>query len=358
MTYVLYCGLMILGILVSDISQKKNTDKPMLFFAVIISIIAGLRGMNVGIDTISYIEKIDMIRSGHFSLAYGFEEGFKYVIFVLLKLFDNTNCIFLIFALITNILIIKRIYDFKNEIDLKYACLIYYVSFYFMTMNVMRQFCAIAIIFYFSRLIVKRKYILFSIIVCLTAIFIHQSAFIGFLYIALEGVQWKYLTKKSKIYLCMGSISIPIIYYVLIEKILKYHHYFLNVKLNIGFMLPWKICLTLFVLLLINDFKIKIYNRNNLNKEEIMDKYKNLSINIYYILGLTISMLGYFYPFMDRIGWYFYIYESIFWGKLVKNKKYGKLIKIIIIIMLMYIFIASLLSKSQGVVPYYFFWER
>lgn len=95
---------------------------------------------------------------------------------------------------------------------------VYIMYLFFMTMNVMRQFCAIAIIFYYSRLIEKNKYILFSIIVCVTAIFIHQSAAIGFLYIVLEIIQWKYLTKKSKRLLIIGSVSIPAIYFFIAEK--------------------------------------------------------------------------------------------------------------------------------------------
>ena len=356
-TYILYIGTILLCLILTKVAKRRESSSPLIAVVIILSIIAGFRGPNVGIDTANYIEKFELIKNEHFLLAYGLEEGFKYLVFFLLKLFNNYNVIFLIFALITNILIMKRLWDFKDEIDITYAFCIYYVSFFFMTMNVMRQFCAIAIIFYYSRLIEKNKYILFSIIVCVTAIFIHQSAAIGFLYIVLEIIQWKYLTKKSKRLLISGSVSIPAIYFVIAEKILKYQHYFSNAEVKMGYMLPLKLCAALFFLLLINNFKIKIYKRKLLSMEKIKERYKEISVNNYYILGLIISMFGYFYPFMDRIGWYFYIYECVFYGKLVKNRKYGNLIKIIVMIFSMYIFVTNLASKAQGVIPYNFFWN-
>ena len=155
----------------------------------------------------------------------------------------------------------------------------------------------------------------------------------------------------------IGSVSIPAIYFFIAEKILKYQHYFSNAEVKMGYMLPLKLCAALFFLLLINNFKIKIYKRKLLSMEKIKERYKEISVNNYYILGLIISMFGYFYPFMDRIGWYFYIYECVFYGKLVKNRKYGNLIKIIVMIFSMYIFVTNLASKAQGVIPYNFFWN-
>lgn len=40
---------------------------------------------------------------------------------------------------------------------------------------------------------------------------------------------------------------------------------------------------------------------------------------IIYLFGLLLVSLGYFFPtFIERISWYFYVYEGVFYGALLK----------------------------------------
>ena len=78
---------------------------------------------------------------------------------------------------------------------------------------------------------------------------------------------------------------------------------------------------------------------------------------IIYLFGLLLVSLGYFFPtFIERISWYFYVYEGVFYGALLKNTERGTKIPIScgIFLLIAYGFWYSLSHDSQGVMPYLF----
>lgn len=355
-TYILYIFLMFISFALGTLAHKKKSVKYLLFLALLLSSCAGLRAISVGIDTEMYFYNFDLIKSDRAFLAYGLEDGFKLLVNHLTNICSSNNFVLLILALITNYLILLRIWDFRDKIDIGFACWIYYVAFFFTTMNISRQLCAVAIIFYFSRLVNKKKYVEYAVIICLTSYFLHTSALIGFLYILLEFVQWKYLPKGAKIKLFTGCLIIPFVYSLIFEKIIRYYSYFEFTSKSIGFLIPLKIFMAVGCLLLINDFRIPLRIPKKSSKEEFISFYEKSCINVYYIAGLLLTSIGYFYSFMDRIGFYFYIFEGIFWGRVIYNNKNKNIIKIFVSLLFIYLFINSLIYDGQGVIPYSFFW--
>lgn len=355
-SYILYIFLMFCSFYLGYLAHKKNKVIYLIALALLLSLCAGLRAYNVGIDTEMYFNNFNLIKSGRSIYAYGLEEGFKILVGWLLNFWSSNNFVLFVLALLTNVLVLLRIWDFKDKIDIGYASWLYYISFFFVSMNISRQLCAVAIIFYFSRLVNKKKYIEFSLLVCLTSYFLHTSALIGFLYIVLELVQWKYLSKSSKIQLLFGCLIIPFTYSFLFERTLRYFPYFEVSRSSIGFLIPLKFALAIVCLLLINDFKIPLLVQKNKTKEEIISFYEKSCINVYYITGLLLTSIGYFYSYMDRIGFYFLIFEVIFWSRLIYHNKNKSIIKLVVSLLFVYLFISSLIFDGQGVIPYSFFW--
>lgn len=355
-SYILYIFLMLCSFCFGYLAHKKNKVIYLIILALLLSLCAGLRSYNVGIDTEMYLNNFNLIKSGHIIYAYGLEEGFKLFVGFLLKIWNSNNFVLFVLALLTNLFVLLRIWDFKDKVDIGFACWLYYISFFFVSMNISRQLCAVAIIFYFSRLVNKKKYVEFSLLVCLTSYFLHTSALIGFLYILLEFVQWRYLSKGSKMQLLFGCLIIPFAYSFIFERTIRYFSYFKISRNSVGFLIPLKLILAIVCLLLINDFKIPLRVQKNLTKEEFISIYEKSCINVYYIAGLLLTSIGYFYSYMDRIGFYFLIFEILFWSRFIYHNKNKGIIKLVVSLLFVYLFISSLLFDGQGVIPYSFFW--
>ncbi|MBQ7346471.1 MAG: EpsG family protein [Clostridia bacterium] len=347
-TYIIYIGLLISIWLLAKIADKKNKKAFLILAIIILSFVAGFRAYSVGIDTINYDNKFSLIANGDLEYAYGLEEGFKYLCLVLLKICNSSTFLFVIFATITNACVLLRMWDFRHMSSLGCMVVCYYIGFYFMTMNVMRQFCAIAILFYFTRLLSQGKYFKYCAVIAITTLCFHQSALIGLAFLVLEIFNWKTLSRKQKRILIFGLFLIPFASVIVFSTFEEYQHYFSSMDLDVGFMLPLKIIFFM-VTVILSGAKNKFKNNNN----------ETLSVSLYYLLGLLITCLGYAFTFMDRIGWYFYIFEGVYMGIVLRNaSKSNKIFYSFCLLFLMgYSFVNILMNGSQGVIPYSFIWN-
>ena len=352
-TYILYSVVFLIIIMMTRLAQIKNSKKYMIYAAMVLTLLAGLRDSSVGLDTQGYVQIFDYIAEGQMNLAYGLETSFKYICFVLLKIWDNDNFLFFVFALITNVLIFDRIWDFKDQISLPWAITVYYAGFYFVSYNIMRQCVAVAIVFYATRYLYNKKYFRFLIGVLL-ACFFHKSSVIGIAFIFLEIFVRKRLSKEQirRFVLLITIVLVAIVGFgaVFFEK---YFKYFEDIQFNFGALLFVK--LILFVL-------IAIVTRSelvSLGKDEKYDfaLYTGRSIKLYYFLGILLTMLGYLFSYMDRSGTYYYIFETVFIGKVMRTKSVG-IVKLLIAILYLILAIGTIFGNGQGQGNYLFFWQQ
>ena len=99
--------------------------------------VAGFRAYSVDLDTVTYKDIITAVFNKDFTV-WG-EVGFKYFAYALGLISKEVTFILIIFALITNALVVFRLYDFKDKISFPVAILCYYVQFYSFSLNGMRQ---------------------------------------------------------------------------------------------------------------------------------------------------------------------------------------------------------------------------
>lgn len=336
-------------------AAKKNKKKYVVFMVLILSAVAGLRAYTVGIDTQNYVEIFKNIANGDFIHAYGVEESFKYICSVFLFICKSPTWMFIVFACVTNGFILARLWECREFAEFKYSFLCYYSVFFFMTMNICRQFAAIAIVFWATRYISSRKYFKFIVIVLCVSL-IHTSSLLGMLFLVFEIFNWKYLNKNQKLWMILGILMSPAAVVVFFIGWNRYSHLISNISGSIGIMLILKMIVYVFSLLII---KKELSESDDAQLIKTLE-YKSRSVSIYYLCGILLTSLGYFIPYADRIGLMFYMFECVHIGKTIKLSR-NRSLKVCFICLeiaiLLFYFITSIAEGSQGISPYKFVWQ-
>lgn len=350
--------MLLISWLLAFLADRHNNKKLIWIIIVLFTAILGLRANTIGIDTFSYYTNFKMLQSGHFEQVYGFENTFKYICYFLMNIYNNPTFIFTILAFITNGCIILRLWDFR-EIS-SFSCMIacYYMAFFFMSMNATRQFVSIAIVFYSTKYLINRKYLSYILGIIIAMLF-HRSACVGVVFFVIELLNWKSLLKKQKRLFSAIFLCSPAIIYLVIQSMSKYERYLRNSSVDIGLMVFVKILF--FIASIVFLFVLK-GNADYLYEEKtknVKDKGSLLLVCISYFVGLCFCLMSYILPALNRIGWYFLIFEGVYLGMLVKSKNpLNKMAFIYVVTIVMgYAFIYSMTNNSQGTMPYMFFWQ-
>ena len=317
----------------------------------ILSILAGIRGSGVGIDTAKYMESFGHIARGNTHLVYGTEHTFVEIVQIFQLVSKSPVFLFLVFAFITNGLILFRIWEFREKISFMWAFAYFYACFYFFSFNIVRQMVAVAIVFWGTRFAQKEKYIPFF--ACVAAGFcFHQSALLGVLYLGVDFLQKEKWSRHKVLFTAFLCAAIMGGSFVLL-KISKYLHYFRNIKMDIGFLVPLKLTFLAIYVVLLKQISGSWFGE----KVDGQFEYMNTFVVVYYGIGLCVTLLGYFFTFMDRIGLYFTLCGCIFMGHIAKRTRQPVMVRIIFAVVIGMPFVIDLLSGGQGQLPYRFFWQ-
>ena len=331
-------------------ATKKNKLSNVFPIIFVFSLLAGLRSYSVGIDTVQYVDQFNAISLGRLEYAYGLEYTFRYICKFLLYINNSPTFLFLVFSFLTNSLIIIRLWDFRKISNFTMMVMCYYCIFYFYTFNIMRQMCGVAIIFFATRYLEKGNYLKYIVGVAIAYCF-HTSSVIGLILFLTEFIEWSKLKKNQKKFLLIVLLIIPWGYRQIYLQIERYFHYLDNIKNRIGLMLVIKILIYIYFILVIILPNHKI---NNSSENKFRYNYV-----IYYGIGIVLTALGYFFPYMERIGIPFYLFEGCFWGRIIEITKNKDKIMYSLILgsILMFYLYGSLYFSGQGQLPYYFVWE-
>lgn len=322
----------------AEITQKKIY---VCLVALFLVFIGGFRGEEVGIDTPNYIEIWDRLLIG--GIAYQ-EVGFQFIITSLQHITDNPTYMFLACSSIIYPLIIFRLWDFRKVASFTFMIAMFFLLYYLHSFNVMRQYIALAIVFYFSRYLQKGNYFLFFIGVLLSVLF-HTSSLLALAFFGAELLLWKYLSKWQKWFIalcvCFSFILIPLV----LLYVERYFLYFDNTEVKVGSLVVLKLACLIITYLLV--FKK--------NQVEYRVKYLVKSAFILAFLGVSMEALGYFFPYMSRIGLYMTIFQVVYYGILM-HKSTIKANKIVFYFVLFVLYFIPFLLSAEGfgVLPYEF----
>lgn len=358
LSYVIYLGLPAFCWVCAYQASRRDNKKMIWVIIIALSLIAGFRDYSVGLDTMSYVSKFNEIYLDRMEYAYGVETSFKYICYVILKIFPSATFLLTLFAFITNWCIITRFWELRKISSFSCMVVCYYVSLFFMTMNCLRQFVAVGIVFYSTRYLSQKKILPYILGVLIASLF-HRSAVIGLILVAVNCLRWKELPRKEKIFYVFSVFLIPVIIYAAAQIISRYARYFSEVSLDFGFMLPAKILLfaaTFVYTFMMHSHYSYFRNRQSLEKK---DQFEILMTCLCYLTALLLGAMGYIFPMVNRSSWYFYPFEGVYFGMLMKGKKplHMVLIGYAVALLLGYNFLRSMQGNSQGTMPYLFFWQ-
>jgi len=174
---------------------NKTSDRKKFWMLSAISILipvllAGLRDYEIGIDTISYMSKkrywlgaasaesLGEYMEYYMGIGYG-EPLFALLCGMIGQTFGNYS----VFLFVVHAIIITGVYigayRFRKEVNPAMVLLLFYLVFYNHSLNIMRQYMAMAIVFAALADIPQKKYIRYSIAVVIAMMF-HTSALLGF----------------------------------------------------------------------------------------------------------------------------------------------------------------------------------
>ena len=335
-----YIFCIIATLFFSYIADKKENRFYVFMCAFILSLFCGFRGIGTGVDTINYYNFMSYIRST--GISFGSDIGFSLISYLLMGYFDNPYYPLVIFAFVTNFLIVFRLWDFRKEASFPLMLLIYMSIHYPYTFNIVRQFLAIAIIFWATRYIERSEYFKY-IVLNILASTIHSSALLGFTFLF---ITFGYNTKKKKYKIVGFGVAFLFLFasiYLFKDNIIKYEKYFTVVEGEIHAMTILKIMCLLIVAYSNQLFKNDRFSISKYGEAIPMQK----QIPIIYIGGLAFAALGMAFTFMNRIGFYFLMFEMPFWGQAVRAKMNRNVYRFFIILILGYILVATFISGES-----------
>lgn len=354
-SYFIYFGLLIGCFLLAGRAEKTNNKIYIFIIAFVLSYFSGYRKQTVGIDTQNYYWIFGTLTNLASANKYN-DPYFYKIAYILMKIDNDPYFPLLVFAFISNFLVIYRLWDFRKYASYKYAVLRYISVFYFFSFNCVRQFLAIAIVFWATKYLERgnyRKYIL----IVIAASFIHLAALTAISLVTMDYFKWENLDKTGRNYVKFSILCLPA--YLIASMIASrgridsYMSFasFVDNYISIIFKI---VLFVVVVILTLNE-----HNVLDTKEQNELENQRRLTL-VYYFIGLLITILGYIYAHLERIGYFFYIYSTVYLGIIANEKKYKTLFRIVILIIIIrafYMNCAGAEHGSMGQMPYLFNWE-
>lgn len=346
MTQLLYIAMLAIAFGFAFYVQKSKKKRYIFVIIAIFTFIAGFRGISCGVDTPAYYEHIIKGFQNHWQFR---EEGFRFVSTLIMNVFNNPQLVFVLCAFVTNLLILFRLWDFKDDADYSFMILLYILLYYSNTMNIMRQYVAVALVFYGTRYLRKNKFLFISFV--LVAFFFHRSSLLalGFLVISF----WVGFSKKQKLFYFfpLSLVMIGIVAYIASYLASDIASYSSQVVHNLNIPYFYLLIITIGVIIL-QKKRVHVIMYGESASRFYLDFSKYLEIIYYVLIGLGLSGLSMFFSFVGRTGLYYSIFEIVFWGIACKRFKNYKLNKVLILIYAVYVFALVIFRNDYLLFPY------
>lgn len=309
LTICLYISVFAISILCAYFSDCTKKIWGLVLAFLVLTVVAGFRSYEVGVDTYPYLESIFYRYDTGRPLwtMTSFSTGYAYFTKAILSIWYNPTFLLVIEAAITNGLILARLWDFRNYGSVAYMVFIYVTTAYLQIMCLTCQYLAIAIVFYASRWLNRGHPIIYGAAVLL-AVQLHVSAVIGFLAIGVYIVLKK---ENSVLRYYLKLLLVPLLlvmclyaYNILMEKYSAYT----EKTSSLGLMS--------FVQLAV--FAAMLWYTHLWRRSTETGSFSNgmavCQTTLLYGLGIIASMGSYFIPNAGRIALYLTVFSTIFYS--------------------------------------------
>ena len=211
---ITYIVLFILVLLFGKVLEKYKNDKLVSFILatvliLILSLVAGIRSINLGYDASKYVRST-FFRINYFDTYQEFmanttvESGFSTFSYLICMISPNVNFMMFCYSLVTSIFVFLFLYNEKDKISLSKGLIIYYLTLYLVSFNIIRQSISVAMVLYSFSMLRKNKKIV-PILVLLVAMTFHNSTIFALpiyvIYFGYKFMDKKKISWKKKIYI-------------------------------------------------------------------------------------------------------------------------------------------------------------
>ncbi len=333
--------------------EKKNSLGILLSVCVItiLSLLAGVRDNTVGTDVRVYMEssfRLATMATSFSEYSLSVQSEFLYTLLNYCVAFVTNNLhifMFIVEAIIVT-LVYMTIYYYRKKIPMWVGLLVFLTLYYNRTFNLIRQSLALAITFFAFRYIDQDKKLKYIITIIIATLF-HSTAFVAGLIYVVKRILGKEYKHKVRVYFIIILVCIAIANYGTILSALIYDYGILPVKYAIHIptgeiSIPISETILKIMLLL----PIVIYSKK-LNEYNSTNRFLLFIIILDFIL-LQTGMLA---SYVQRISFYFGFYyilllPQIF--KVTKNNKYGNIVKLYIVGVLLFYWYYMFIRLNYG----------
>lgn len=341
-----------------EIFIKNDKKRKITFLCItgfILATIAGLRSSIIGTDTIQYYNAFQVINKNEYGwFDYSktrYEAGYFWMNKIVGMFSDDSQVFLLVVSYITIIGIIYFIY--KNSSNVIYSMILYQTMYHYCnSMNLVRQYIAVAIAinsYYF----IKEKKIIQACIVVILGGLIHTSAlFMLPVIIVFSKIK---ITSNNIYKIIIGiviiTMSIPLIIAIAVKLFPRYEFYLTySSNFNGGKIMP----LIYIGIIFIAYFLLHITQKSD-------DKCSNLySSSLYVLIGtMLLIVANLYFESASRLTNYFLIYFIILVPEVFKLfNKSSRIILYTIFFILSTIYYVMLIKNGvAGVFPFIFNWK-
>jgi len=351
---IIYSVAFIVSLILCYIYEKnidKNSKKNRIIWGLIIImptvLVSGLR-YGIGIDFFEYDKQFnEVISNENVNYRYYLQEPLNLVlIYISNIIFRCSQGYFFIYAFLTMMFAFKAIESYKNKISMTLGLFIFYMVYYLVSFNIIRQMLAVVIVLYALKYIEKRnfkKYVLYVIL----AMTVHKTAIIALFFYLLQCDDKEIVNNKRKTIIYYSSIMIlPIIGIFILKFIFSKFSLFskyLNMQTNIS---------VTFLMYLLPIMVLLIYKRKDILKAD----YQNELFVRLYIMQIPLNIVGWVIQYTNRFALYTGISQILLIPILQKNIKdelHKKIITVLIILWYIFYFVVMfVILKSNNVLPY------
>lgn len=357
----------LLAHLIPSSKEKTKWYHYMFLFSIIfiLSLVGGLRSINIGTDVKIYGERWFRLATNSYSFNFyrtivsTTDIGYLMINYLVSRISSNINIFLFVHQVICNSIIVITLYKYREKCSFSLSLLLYLCFFYCRTFNILRQAVALSIVFAAIINLIENKNKKFIIYVLISSLF-HFTAIFSLLMFPIKKI-CDIESKKKYIYIILILIGMLLItiniettikilysYGIVNKRIYNYLFEYVNKNAKtIGFEFLIKSSSLLIILL----------NKNALKKLNKENYFLIITTIIEYILFQVRTKIMY----ADRISLYFGYTMILILPQVVKvpNKGKQKLLYYILIlsIALIYWYYKYIYSGSCEVYPYEFYWN-
>lgn len=341
--------------------QRKSIKMTMVFVFFQMVLIAGLRNVNIGIDTKNYLniymftQSVDLMDI----FTYYLESGYVILNQFVKYLFDSFNALLFINSLITLI----GVYEFINRFSKnKIMSLFLFITlgYFSSTMNIMRQYIALVFIlnsyFYYIK---EKNYFKVYINVLIASLFHSSSLFVAVAILFYDKIYSKKINGYNFLYKCLITLSVITFSFITsyIFQLVFNNEYYDYIVNGAGYTTSI-FNLNFFIKVSLSIIYLFVRKKRFINKSCLIEMN---FLNYLNFISCIVSIMAIKFSMFNRINLYFSFTLIVFIPILIENinmkfseKKY---IKFVIYLSFFIVYIVSLLSNNNGICPYQFYFS-